>query len=707
MKRRILWSGACALSACSAISAAAHAQTPASAPAPLPDGELVVTAPNYVAQATAIAIKTGAPLIETPQAVSVITRDEIDLLNFIDVQQAVRYTAGVTGENYGPDLRYDFLTVRGFTPVEYIDGLQAPVSAAISNVGVDLYGFQSVDILKGPSAVLYGSTPPGGVYNLTSRRPASDFGGEIQAKYGSDDFKQVAGTITGAISPNVSARFTALYRDRDSQTALVNADRLYLAPAVTVDLTPRTQLTLLAYYQHDRVNGDTNGFLPALGVAERNPMGRVPRDVNLGEPDYNFYNRDEGAAGYELVHRFGSRLTFTQNARYSVYDENQHIVYPTSLAADDRTVGRSNFPDKDAVHQFAIDSRLDGRFDTGPVRHDLLAGVDYRNYRERSAFGFGDAPSIDLFNPVYNAAPIVAPVIGPSTDQALDQTGLYAQDQAHLGRFILTFSGRQDWVSLKTYRLAGAPTADQDHFSYRVGGTYVTPAGVAPYVSYSTSFQPQAGADRTGGAFSPTQGDQVEAGVKYDGRNLPRDVKLLATAAVYQLHQTNVLTPDPVNANFMVETGAARVRGVELEFITRLRDALSLNASYTYADAEVTKSNTPGQVGATLFGQPRHKASLFADYTVRAGWAAGFGLGAGVRYVSSSPGALPGPYAVVIDTGQATLMDAVVRYGLRDWRLAVNASNLLDRRYAGRCTGEVGCFFAQGRQVIATLTRSF
>ena len=674
-----------------------------------PSQTLIVTAPRYVPDGAVTASKGRASLIDTPQSISVVTRDQIDLLNFIDVQQAVRYTAGVTGENYGPDLRYDFLTVRGFIPVEYIDGLQAPVSSSISNVGVDLYGFQSVDILKGPSAVLYGSTPPGGIYNLVSRRPDATFGGEIEGKYGSDDFKEVAGTVTGSLAPGVTARLTGLYRDRDSETDYVNAKRVYVAPAVSFRLDPRTTLTALGYFQHDRVDGDTNGFLPVLGVLQPNPAGHVSRGVNLGEPGYNFYNRDQSSVGYELVHRFTDRLTFTQNARYGQYQENQRVVYATGLEADDRTVDRSNFPFKDGVHQFAIDSRLDGRFDTGPIVHQLLGGVDYRDYREQSAFGFAAASTIDLFNPVYGQAPVVSPGYPYAfTNQRLQQTGLYAQDQARYGGFILTLSGRQDWTSLNNFGVDGAPTTDQDHFSYRVGGTYVTPIGVAPYVSYATSFQPQVGQTRTGQAFDPSEGDQIEVGVKYDGRTLPHDVRLLATAAAYQLHQTNILSPDPVNTAFNVETGEARVRGVELELVTRVRDTWSLNASYTYADAEITKSNVAGQLGAGLFAQPRHKVSAFGDYTVQTGPLAGLGVGAGVRYLTDSPGALPGPFTpVVYETGEAVLVDALVRYSFGKTRLAVNASNLFDERYAGHCTGPVGCFFAQGRQVIATATRSF
>ena len=171
---------------------------------------VVVAARRYVPVGAQTANKANIPLIQTPQSISVITRDQIDLLNFIDGQQAVRYTSGVQGENYGPDLRFDFVSVRGFTPKQYIDGLAAPITTTIYSVGLDLYAFDSMDILKGPASVLYGSAPPGGIYNQTTRRASSAFGGELAAQYGTTDYKQVAGTITGAISDNASARFTGL-----------------------------------------------------------------------------------------------------------------------------------------------------------------------------------------------------------------------------------------------------------------------------------------------------------------------------------------------------------------------------------------------------------------------------------------------------------------------------------------------------------------
>jgi iron complex outermembrane receptor protein len=150
------------------------------------------------------------------------------------------------------------------------------------------------------------------------------------------------------------------------------------------------------------VEGDTNGFLPAVGVLVDNPVGKVRRGINLGEPDYNFYRRRQWGLGYELTHRFSSAAKFTQNLRWGEYHEYQQIIYGAALGADNRTVTRNNFPFKDDTLQFTVDNRLDLDFATGPIEHHVLVGFDYRNYREASAFSFTPAGTIDLFDPVYS-----------------------------------------------------------------------------------------------------------------------------------------------------------------------------------------------------------------------------------------------------------------------------------------------------------------
>lgn len=684
------------------------------------DGAIVITAPRYVPSGGESANKTDIPLIQTPQSVSVITRDQIDLLGFVDAQQAVRYTAGVYGENYGPDARYDFFTVRGFTPRQYIDGLAAPVSTSILSVGVDLYGFETLDLLKGPASTLYGSTPPGGIYNQTSRRPSSTFAAEGRVQGGTDNFAEIAGTVTGPVADGVSLRVTGLYRDRDLIADDTNTKRVFVAPAATVRIGPDTTLTGLAYYQYDRGRGGNGGFLPVEGTLRPNPNGTIGQRTNLADPRDVFVRR-QISAGFDLSHEFSDALSFRSNAKWNRYRERTPTgIFATGFAAGSaRTVQQANFSYSEDVDSFAADNRLDATFATGAIGHKLLVGVDYRDVENVAAFGFGGAGTIDAFDPVY-ATPNDQLFPGYPTrfnDQKLRQTGLYVQEQARLGNLFVTLGGRYDFVNSRYLPPFAAVSAqanrtrvEQEKFTWRVGANYVTASGLAPYASYSTSFEPVLGSDSvTNTAFRPTTGRQYEAGIKLDGRALGPDVRLFATAALFDIRQNDVVsTAASVLPVFGTQVGQVGVRGGEIEVVARVRDQFSVNGSYSYNDSEIRRSNVAAEIGQPLPTTPRHKASLFVNYDFQRGPLAGFGLGAGARYTSSSAGSLPGPFNPLVIRGEAsTLFDAILSYDVPGWRFAINGSNILDERYVARCASAAACFYGAPRQLLATVTKRY
>ena len=690
------------------------------------EGDIIVVAHHYVPQGAETATKSNIPLIQTPQSITVITRDQIDLLNFIDAQQAVRYTAGAFGENYGPDPRYDFITVRGFTPKQYIDGLAVPATTTISAVGVDLYAFQSLDILKGPASVLYGAAPPGGILNETSRRASPDFGGEAELKGGTHEFWEGATTITGPVSPFVDLRGTVLYRDSKGEIDFQHNKRLLLAPTATFRLGSRTKLTGLFYYQHDRNLGGNGGFLPLYGTLLPSPTGlHISRSTNLDSPK-TLFKRNQWAGGFDFEHRFTNDIAFHSNTKWSNYTEKTPIgLYSGGgfINTDDpadpsyyRTLQQYNFSYKEHVSSFATDNRLDARLVTGNVTQKLLAGIDYRNVANQATFGFVFAGQLDAFNPVYDLS--TAQEIGyPFTfnNQKLKQTGIYGQDQIGVDqKLFITLGGRYDWVDITSF---GA-TQNEHKFTYRLGANYVTSFGLAPYASYSTSFEPQLGTDTlTGQPFKPTSVTQWEGGLKYDARGLPRNIKMFATAAVFEIKEKNFVAAQvgttPVFGG--TQEGAVEVKGFEFELVTRINEQLSINASYSYNHSKITQvdPNHLVDLGAPMPTTPKNKLSLFADYTIKHGVLAGFGGGAGVRYNSASAGSLPSgtflPVALgpTIVTGKATLFDAILHYDTPRFRIAVNASNLFDKDYVARCTGLYGCVYGAGRQVIATLTGKF
>ncbi len=269
-----------------------------------------------------------------------------------------------------------------------------------------------------------------------------------------------------------------------------------------------------------------------------------------------------------------------------------------------------------------------------------------------------------------------------------------------LGGWVLTVGGRQDWVNSKNSNVP----QDDENFSYRVGLTYVFPSGLAPYVAYATSFQPTPGSDFQGDAFKPTSGDQVEAGIKFEPRFVPRAVRIFATLAVYHLEQDNVLEADPntvLDPFGQIQVGHVDVKGVELETVARIDERLSLIASYSYTESEVNAG--PGQRLTHLTLTPKNKVSAFADYTIQTGTLAGLGFGLGYRYNSSTFGDAANQWT---DPAYG-LFDAVLHYDIKRWRLSVAASNLFNKRYISQCSSESDCFYGLRRNLVATVTRRF
>ena len=672
-------------------------------------GPIVVTAERYVSRQGSVASKSDIPLVEMPQSVSVVSRDMIDLLNWTSLNEAVRYSAGATGEAFGPDERYDWLQVRGFDPVQFIDGVQAPIGS-VNNTGTDLYGSESVEVLKGPASVLYGQSPPGGIVNMTSRRPRDVFGGELELQGGEYNMWQVGGDLTGPISDRVNGRVTALYRDRETQVDFLTSKRLFISPAVTFELGDDTELTLLANYQDDDLENQSTGFLPAFGTQLPNPLGKVPVGRNLGETGYNFFKREQWSAGYDFSHSFNDNFSIQQNLKYFDVKVDSQAVFGQGLldanfdgVPDDyRTVIRSIFPFNERIDSLSVDTRGHLTFDTGSVEHYMIVGLDYRDYDGFSefGFGFGTAPALDLFDPVYDSVIPDVPIF-TSLDETREQVGLYAQEQLKVGGFILTLNARNDWVDRDP---AFGESQDDEEFTYRAGINYVFDNGLSPYIQTATSFQPVSGATFDGVLFEPTTGDQVEAGIKWDDRAMGAGVRMFASLSAYKITQENVLTPDPdpTHPFASVQEGEVEVEGIELEVAARIRERLTFNLAFTSIDTEVT--NTTGtNLGNELVAVPDMLISALADYTFQDGPLAGFGFGLGLRH----RGEMYGDADNLWQSDDVTLYDAILHYDTRDWRFAVNASNFTDEIFVDRCSSASNCFYGTRRLVSGSVTRKF
>lgn len=664
--------------------------------------EVLVTARrHYVATETTSGTKTDIPLIETPQSVSVITHDEIELLQIQNLEQATRYTAGIISGSYGGDDRFDWLTLRGFTPTEYLDGLRLPTAAvAEAQSRLDVYALEQVEILKGPSSALYGQVPPGGLVNMVSKRPSAVESGEAQIQVGTFDQRQAAFDSTGPVDAGgtVLYRLTGLLRDTDAQVLYDHDRRSLLAPALTWAFADGGTLTLLGHYQDDHT-GTAVQFLPSQGTLVPNPNGPISTSTYTSEPNYDNYHRRAWDAGYAFDYRIDDAWSVHQGLRYTDLNMHYNTVYGGGFQSDLRTLNRYTYLVDSDAHNLAVDTNARLRAATGPVQHDVLIGIDYTKAYDDSAVGFGAAPPLDLYAPVYGQ-PVTDPSIAVHTLTHQDQTGIYVQDHARVDQVTVTLSAREDHVKTDSRDALGNSTSAQDDhkFSGRVGVNYLFDTGVAPYASYGKSFTPTIGTDATGHAFVPSTGEQYELGVKYQ----PKEIKGLYTLAAYQLTENNALTPDPNPANigFSIQSGQVRVRGLELEGVTRLNDNLSVNFSLSYTDPIVTRSNGPDfdkQVALV----PKQQASGLVDYTIRSGPVSGLGFGAGARYV----GQIYGDSYNQWQSPSYTLIDAIIHFDTKVWHAAVNASNLFDKRYVSSCGGADFCYLGSRETIYLTVAR--
>lgn len=709
--------------------AAADEQSPADLEA------LVVTATGKTAATSST--KTDTPLIETPQSISVITREEMDVRAVATVSDALAYSAGVQAESFGIDSRVDEISVRGFgaggfsSSNNFVDGLRLPSGGQWTRTAFDPFGLQQVEVLKGPSSVLYGQVAPGGLINQVSKRPTGAKHGEIMLQgAGYTDLGRWQGQIAGDSSGPIDAdgrflyRAVALYRDGQTQIKETSNSRLYLAPALTWNIADATSLTLLGQYQRDR-GGSTYQFLPMTGTLNKSNQRRIDVDAYLGEPDWNDFDRDQQLLAAFLQHSFTDSLKLRSNLRWTHIDTLYRV---TVLSGDTvtncgalagciagQTIQRRAVQGKGKSDGWALDNQLEYKLATGALDHTLLVGGDYfdtdwKHYRDLVAAA-RVLPLLDFYNPVPRGSVGYAQNMSPQiyTETKSKQTGLYAQDQISVGKLRVTFGGRQDWAKDVAYNPVNRVTTvtKADAFTWRAGGVYLFDNGLAPYVSYSESFQPATGTYFDGRPFEPTTGQQYEGGLRWQ----PVGSRAFVTLGAYQITQQNIATPDPDPTHICgssvcsIQTGEGRIRGLELEGRATLGLGIAVVATATKTDSEVTKTNVAAQRGNQLPQVPEEMASLFVDYRFPGGALQGVGVGGGVRYTGESFG----DAANMLRIPSYNLADLFLRYDFKDGSpldglsLSLNARNLFDKVYVATCSATSACYYGSGRTVTARL----
>ena len=589
------------------------------------------------------ATKTSLEPEETPQAISVVNSEDFENRGVSSVQQALRYAPGVNAELKGGSVTmYDNYNIRGFENNQmYYDGLVLQYLVGWNlQPQIDPIALERVEIFKGPSSVLYGAMPPGGMVNLITKSPQKERNTDFSIATGSRNLVKASIDTTGQFGDsNVYYRLIGSASHRDGQVDHTEEERYVFAPSIDWYVTDNTLVNFNFYYQNDP-NMGMNSAMPASGSVWNNPNGSIDKNASMGDKNWSKFEREFWMAGYKIDHSFNDNWSFLQNARYMKADLYQENTYHAAAGWDPSTgnLDRYIYSTDEDSEGFTIDNQLSGRIVTGPVEHNLLFGVDYQhlkgssNYTSYGYDGGYTAPGFNAFKPNNNQIDRskVTEAGVYIDDVKVEQLGFYLQNQMRIDRVVLIAGGRFDNYEATSDYVGSVTKTDQNNFSYRVGAMYEFDSGWSPYINYATSFEPVAGVDSSGDSFDPSTGQQVEGGVKY----LSSDDATSMTASLFHIIKSDVVVPDPDDPSYQgkIQVGEIRSQGLELEGRTMLTDSWDVSVSYTYTDMEITEDTT-GLEGKTPIYVPKNAATLWTNYYLYNGWLAGTRLGAGARYI--------------------------------------------------------------------------
>ncbi|TMO68864.1 TonB-dependent siderophore receptor [Pseudoalteromonas aurantia] len=701
--------------------------------------KITVSPTGLISYVSASASKSDTPIIESPVSVSVLTSERIQDLGAENLQEAIGYVAGVFNGPYGVDTRGDWANIRGVAPVQYLDGLQL-MFGYYNNARPNTYNMERIEILKGPSSMLYGQGSTGGIINMVTKRPHAQTEGEIIAQVGNFGRKQIAGDFNTTLTEDgsVEARFVGLYRESGTQTDFVDNDATFFAPSLAWHINENTSLTVLANIQKNE-SGSSTQFFPHEGTLLPAEHGQIDSRRFVSEPGWDKYDTEQNAVTLILEHTLNEDFSISWSSRYLESEAIYRTMYawPPKLQDDKRSIER-NFSLQDASSDtITSDLQLHGLIYTGNLEHNLVLGIDYQSADTdtdrlyltpasiKAAIGLDVNTSLDLYNPDYGQTGFLpTTALIPDTPGKNDrQLGFYIQDTIKYDNWVFNAALRRDKVKSKS-DAADSVKATQSATTGRLGILYSFENGIAPYASYSESFLPIYGSRPQGGDFKPQEGEQVEVGVKFQ----PQGTEHLITASYFDITDKNkkrVVSPE-----ITVQDGSVDIEGFEIEAQLEF-DQFDVYSAYAYTKSEQETSDktlaelvqlyASGQISylsqaltdtAPLSATPKHMLNTWVTYRPEQSFE-GFKVGAGFRYVGETyDGSRDITFmSQAINTRKVTdsytLFDFMIGYEFDNIDINLNIKNLTDKTVVTSCLYRGDCFYGQRRTVTANIKYKF
>ena len=637
---------------------------------------IIVTGANdgYVASNSVTATKTDTPLIDVPQTINVVTREQLDDQSHHSLADVLRYIPGTTvGQGEG---NRDQITLRGqnTTADFFVDGVRDDVQYYRG-----LYNIDRVEILKGPYALIFGRGGGGGIINRVQKSPVADevfYAGQASVNsFGAYDF---SADLNAPLSDIAAVRLNAVYEKLDSHRDFVGGERYAWNPYLAVALSPDWKLGLsYEYVNDDRV---TDRGVPSIAIVAGQPNRPIRgyRDQFFGIPGVNRTKLEAHIAKLRLDGKLADNLAFTGTILYGDYDKIYINVFANGAAtAQNGTDALSSYSDPTKRENFIAQANLIWDIATGPVDHKVLLGIEYGDQQSanRRINGTLSNATFNLANPVFPTVNFNIPARNTVSDVKFFSA--YVQDQVSLGEHFDIVAGlRYDSFDIKgidLFPVIDRPFARKDDkVSPRFGLIFKPQENVSIYSSYSRSFLPRSGdqfltLSTTQQNLAPEKFTNYEVGAKWD---IQRDLNV--TLALFQLDRSNATTPDPLNPLQSINVGNTRTKGIEFAFTGRVTPNWQVSGGYAYQDAAL-RGNDSVRLGQV----PKHQASLWNRYDINDA----FGLGLGVVHQSSQFAAIR-TSATTTRLPSFTRVDAALYYDISEAvQLQLNVENLFDTEY--------------------------
>ncbi len=686
----------------SPLSAAAEA---APEPATMAEVRVVGSAEHgYSAKSSATATKTDTLLRDTPQAITVVTRELMRDQGSRSMADVIQYVPGlVTAQGEG---NRDTVVFRGSSSTGdfFIDGIRDDVQYYR-----DFYNIDSVEALKGSNAMIFGRGGSGGVINRVSKQPQWNSVGEASLTLGAWGNRRATADVGQAINGTMALRVNGVMEHSDSYRHGVNVRREGINPTLAIRAGARTSVVL--GYEHFKDERVADRGIPSYNGAPY----RTDASTFFGDAANSKTWARVDAFTALVEHDFGGGVTLRNRSRYASYDKFYQNIFPGAVKNGGTTVDLAAYSNATERSNLFNQTDLNFSFDTGAVKHKIATGLELGrqhtdNLRNTGYFAGKTSHNVSITNPVPTVPVIFAPSLTDgNNDGTATVASVYLQDQVEFSpqwqavvglrvdRFSSELTDRRVNAAhpqLTTLKVTDSPV------SPRVGLVYKPVEAVSLYGSYSIAYVPRAGDQLasltpSNKAFDPEEFTNKELGLKWDIRP-----DLSASAAVYQLDRSNVVVTDALDPTKQFLADGQRTKGVELGLSGKLTRQWSVMGGYAYLDSQLIGVPGTSTKAATQAQVPTHTFSLWNRYDFTPSLAAALGVVYRDSLFTSTSNTVTLP--------AFTRFDGAVFYTLnKNYKVQLNVENIFDKQYYASANSDNNITPGSPRALRMTLNAKF